>query len=49
MLERRKEEREGLEEGSFSYDIDAEVLMALSRVFSGVLTKDTNLHGSVLS
>lgn len=44
MLERRKEAREGLEEGSFSYDANAEVLMALSRVFSGILTKDTTLH-----
>jgi ribosome assembly protein 1 len=44
MLCRKREAKEGLEEGSFSFDLDDEVLMALCRVFSGTITKDSTLH-----
>lgn len=43
-MERKHEAKNGLEAGSFSFDIGSEVLMALCRVFSGTLRSSSTLH-----
>lgn len=44
ILERKHEAKNGLEPGSFSFELGAEVLMALCRVFSGTLQPSSTLH-----